>query len=243
MGRSPCVLVSGGSRGLGLSIVEHLLGEGETVATFSRKPSEALDRLREKNPAALYVYLADLADPASLQETIENIEHAVGPIAALINNAGIAIDGLLPTFSIDALDRMLTINLRGSIILTRFVSRYMFVRQQGRIIYISSIIGQRGYTGLSVYAATKAALEGMTRSLARELGRRNIMVNAIAPGYLLTDMTHGLSKEQQQQIIRRTPLSRLGTPDDVVGAVSYLLSEASSFMTGQVLVIDGGLTC
>ena len=140
-------------------------------------------------------------------------------------------------------ERVIMINLTGTLLLTRLAVRLMLVRSRGNVISISSIIGLRGYAGLAAYSATKAGLDGMTRGLARELGPRNIRVNSIAPGYLETDMSHGLDMAQRDQIVRRTPLGRLGVPSDVVGAVHFLLSPDSAFITGQVLVIDGGITC
>jgi 3-oxoacyl-[acyl-carrier protein] reductase len=167
----------------------------------------------------------------------------VGPIQALVNNAGIARDGVLATMRPVDIDAVLDVNLRGTLHLTRLVARPMLTRGTGSILNISSIIGLRGYSGLAVYSATKGGLDAMTRALARELGPRNIRVNSIAPGYLETEMSSTLGAEQRDQIVRRTPLCRLGRPDDVVGAVLFLLSPASAFITGQTFVIDGGVTC
>ena len=142
------------------------------------------------------------------------------------------------------IDQLLSINLAGTLHLTRRVVRSMLLEQgDGVILNISSIIGLRGYRGLSAYAATKAGMDGITRALARELGGRQIRVNSVAPGYLTTEMTHGLDIDQQDQIVKRTPLGRLGTSEDVRGVVLFLLSDAANFITGQVLVVDGGITC
>jgi 3-oxoacyl-[acyl-carrier protein] reductase len=237
------VLVSGGSRGLGLSIVKHLLDDGRRVATFSRASVDALDRISEKHAGRLAFWRADMADRPSLERLVKEVERDIGPIETLINNAGIAIDGVLATMRPDDIEKLVSVNLTGTLLLTRLVARHMIVRSRGTIINISSIIGLRGYSGLAAYSATKAGLDGMTRGLARELGTRNIRVNSIAPGYLETEMTHGLNETQRSQIVRRTPLGRLGTPDDIIGSVRFLLSPASAFMTGQVLVVDGGITC
>ena len=237
------VLVSGGSRGLGLAIVASLLEGGRQVATFSRRPGAEIEALAARHPGRLQLFAGDMADAATLEPVVSRVEKDFGPIDALINNAGIAIDGVLATMLPADVERLIAINLTGALLLTRLVARRMIVRSRGSIISISSIIGQRGYSGLAAYSATKAGLDGMTRALARELGPRGIRVNSIAPGYLETEMSQGLDDGQRQQIIRRTPLGRLGTPADVVGAVDFLLSPAAAFITGQVFTIDGGITC
>ncbi len=237
------VLISGGSRGLGLAMVRSLLDQGSRVATFSRRPGEPIERLKEKYGESFSFFEGDMSDQASLGSVVKRVEKDCGPIDVLINNAGIATDGVLATMQPGQIEQVIAVNLTGTLLLTRLVVRQMVVRSRGSIINISSIIGLRGYAGLAAYSATKAGLDGMTRGLARELGPRNIRVNSIAPGYLETEMTHGLGDTQRNQIVRRTPLGRLGTPDDVVGAVHFLLSPEAGFITGQVLVIDGGITC
>jgi 3-oxoacyl-[acyl-carrier protein] reductase len=237
------VLVSGGSRGLGLVIIRSLLEAGYRIATFSRKPGDGLIELQRSAGPNLSFREADMADGDSLTRIVNEIERDEGPIEALVNNAGMAIDGVLATMHPDKIEQLIAVNLTGTLMLTRLVSRRMVMRSRGNIINISSIIGVRGYSGLAVYSATKAGMDGMTRGLARELGGRNIRVNSIAPGYLETEMTHGLDGRQREQIVRRTPLGRLGQPEDVTGAVRFLLSADSAFMTGQVLVVDGGITC
>ena len=243
MNRTPLVLISGGSRGLGLAIVKHLLKEGHQVATFSRSETEEFARLREAYREQLFYFSGDMAKRDTIEKIVKKIETDVGPIGALINNAGIASDGVLATMPPEQIEHLISINLTGTLLLTRLVVRRMIVRSQGIVLNISSIIGLRGYAGLAAYSATKAGLDGMTRALARELGPRNIRVNAIAPGYLETEMTGKLDEGQRNQIIRRTPMARLGLPEDVVGAISFLLSPASSFITGQTIVVDGGITC
>ena len=237
------VMLSGGSRGLGLAILRELLSSSYRVATFSRKPTPEIRELEKEHAGRLFYYPGDMSDPAGLKGVVGRIESEVGPIQALINNAGIARDGVLATMRPADIDAVLDVNLRGSLHLTRLVVRPMLARTGGSILNISSIIGLRGYSGLAVYSATKGGLDAMTRALARELGPRNIRVNSIAPGYLETEMSSTLGEEQRVQIVRRTPLGRLGRPADVVGAVLFLLSPASSFITGQTFVIDGGVTC
>jgi 3-oxoacyl-[acyl-carrier protein] reductase len=161
----------------------------------------------------------------------------------LINNAGIAASGVLATFPNIESQRILEVNLHGSLQMARQVLRYL-LRQApgGRIINVSSVIASRGYTGLAAYSASKAGMEAMSRSLARELGRRNITVNSVAPGYMSTEMSSTLSQGQLKQIVNRTPLGRLCTSDDVLAVVRFLLSDAAQFITGQTIVVDGGLT-
>ncbi|MCW3039967.1 MAG: 3-oxoacyl-ACP reductase, partial [Solirubrobacterales bacterium] len=166
-----------------------------------------------------------------------------GGIDVLINNAGVAREGVIGLFSDEDLDQVVDLNIKGTVYVTRAATRVMLVKRAGSIVNISSIVGLSGYRGLSVYAATKAALDGFTRSLARELGSRNITVNSVAPGYLRTEMSHGLDEAQMIQITRRTPLGRLGDPSDVARAILFLTDPANRFITGQVLVVDGGLTC
>ena len=153
-----------------------------------------------------------------------------------------ARDGVLPLFSDDDIDTVVDLNIKGTLYVTRLVSRRMLTRRQGSIVNISSIVGRSGYRGLAAYSASKAALDGLTRALSRELGSRGITVNGIAPGYLKTDMSHGLDEAQLGQIVRRTPAGRLGEPADIARACQFLTDPANSYLTGQIIVIDGGLT-
>jgi 3-oxoacyl-[acyl-carrier protein] reductase len=165
-----------------------------------------------------------------------------GRLDVLVNNAGVARDGVLGTLQDDAIDSMVDVNLKGTIYLTRVAVRRMLRQHSGAVINISSIVGLSGYRGLSVYGATKAALDGFTRGLARELGPVGITVNSIAPGYLRTEMSHGLDEDQLGQIVRRTPAGRLGKLADVASAAVFLASPGARFITGHTLVVDGGLT-
>jgi len=243
------ILISGGSRGLGMTIVERLLADGHTVATFSRRSTDFCERMSQEHADRFLFLEGDMSEDASLSKIFRESSERLGRFDALINNAGVAFDGVLAMFPVSSIEQMMRINLTGALVLTR-----LFVRQLigaspterdrgGSIINISSIIAQRGCNGLSAYAATKSGMLGMTLGLARELGDRNVRVNAICPGYLETEMTHGLDDSQREQIIRRTPLGRLGKPEDVVGAVRFLLSDDAAFITGQALTIDGGITC
>ena len=235
------IVISGGSRGLGLALVRGLLAKGHQVSTFSRKPTEPLQACLDGPDGAQLLYReVDASDSRQLVDFVHAARDQRGAIDVLINNAAIARDGVFPLVTDDDLNAMIDVNIRGTLLLSRECSRSMLDQSAGSIINISSIIAQRGFRGLAVYAATKAALIGFTKSLARELGSRGIRVNAIAPGYLETDMSAELDPAQRQQIVRRTPLGRLGRSEDVLGTVEYLISPASEFVTGQVLVVDGG---
>ena len=237
----PTSIVSGGSRGLGLAVVERLLARGDSVATFSRSGSEALAALAAKHPGRLLIESLDAADGAAVRGFVDRVAAAFGSIDHCIANAAIAHEGVLATATDAEIDAMLAVNLRGSIVLVREAVRQMLVKaEQPSVTLVSSIVASHGSPGLAVYAATKAGLEGFARSLARELGPRGIRVNAVAPGFLETDLSASLSADNRSRIIRRTPLGRLGLPADVVGAIDFLSSPRAAFITGQVLTIDGG---
>ena len=237
------VLVSGGSRGLGAGIVQHFLELGYKVATFSRNSTSQVESWQRDYPDHFFFESLSLTDRAACKQYVVNVEKDFGAIDILVNNAGVANTSLLALDSDDAIDKLVDLNLKGSFFLTRQVCRSMLSLDWGRIINISSIVGLSGYRGLSVYSATKAGLDGFTRSLARELGARNITVNSVAPGYLTTEMTEELDSRQTRQIVGRTPLGRLGSPEDVAKVVAFIASDNASFITGQVIVVDGGISC
>jgi 3-oxoacyl-[acyl-carrier protein] reductase len=238
-------LVTGGSRGLGAGIVDAMLAAGYCVETCSRSETDLVQAWRDdpRNDGRFHFTPADMSDRADAERFVKEAVARQGSIDVLVNNAGVAREGVIALFGDDDLDQVVDLNLKGTFYVTRAASRAMLARRSGTIINISSVVGLSGYRGLSAYAATKAALDGFTRSLARELGSRGITVNSVAPGYLRTEMSQTLSEGQLDQIVRRTPVGRLGEPEDVARAVLFLADPSNSYITGQVLVVDGGLTC
>lgn len=235
-------VVSGGSKGLGLNICRALLAEGYCVATFSRKSTPELEELIDAHQGQLYWESVDLADDASLTGFLQRVKENFGRIGYLVNSAGMAVEGLLTMMRTADISKMLRVNLEGAINLSQACIKQMMVGRFGVIVNVSSIVGVRGYKGVGAYSATKAALDGFTRSLSKEVGSIGIRVNSIAPGFMETEMTSELTDQQKGRIIRQTPLGRLGTVEDVSSVVRFLLSEQSKFITGQTFVVDGGLT-
>ena len=236
------VIVTGGSRGLGAGLVRAFLDAGDRVATCSRTPTAETDEFAESCGDRYYFEALDLTDGEAGQAFVRTAAERFGSVDVLVNNAGVAVDGVIGLVREEDVDTMVDLNLKGTIAFTRAVVRRMLRQGSGRIINISSVVGLSGYRGLAVYSATKAALDGLTRALARELGSRGITVNSVAPGYLRTEMSHGLDEDDLNQIVRRTPAGRLGEPSDVAAAVLFLVSPEAAFITGHVLVVDGGLS-
>jgi 3-oxoacyl-[acyl-carrier protein] reductase len=240
--KSSTILVSGGSRGLGLCIVRHLLESGHRVGTFARQETQDVRALQGSHPTSLHFRCVDLMEPSQIEDFVGEVEDRLGAIHGLINNAGTGQDQMLAHLAPEEIDRLLAVNLRGPILLTRCVLRRLLrTGRGGRIVNISSICGSRGYAGLTVYAASKGALDAFTRSLAREVGPRNILVNAIAPGFFASEMSEALGLEQVSTIQRRTPTERLVTPENLLPLVDLLLFGETN-MTGQVLLVDGGIS-
>jgi 3-oxoacyl-[acyl-carrier protein] reductase len=241
---SRVMVITGGSRGLGLGLVRHFLNTGDQVSTCSRSSSSEISAWENDSSLSdrFFFRKVDINDATAIREFVQSVYERFGRIDALINNAGVAHDGVLATMPDDQIDQMLQVNLRAALLFAKECSRLMLLGGGGAIINLSSIIGENGFSGLAAYAATKAGMLGMTRALARELGPRNIRVNAVAPGYLDTELSSGLTPQQRNQIVRRTPLGRLGSVEDVAPAIEFLLSSAAAFVTGQTLTIDGGAT-
>ncbi|HUZ33171.1 MAG TPA: SDR family NAD(P)-dependent oxidoreductase [Xanthobacteraceae bacterium] len=240
------VLVTGGSRGLGLGIANKLAASGYRVIALARKPTNeltaAIAKVERQGPGVLCFVGFDLGDIGEIPKLIRGLRAKFGPLFGLVNNAAVGHAGVLATMHNADIEHLVRINTLAPIILTKHVVRAMMAEGSGRVVNIASIIGFTGYTGLSAYAATKASMLGFSRSLAREVGRLGITVNAVAPGFLNTDMTHGLADDQRQRIIGRSALRRLADVEDVAGAVDYLLSDAARNITGTVLTIDAGAT-
>ncbi len=235
------VMVTGVSRGLGLAIAERLVRDGYRVIGCSRTESDAYKAICAASGGAASFRTLDMADLDAVAETGRAVIKEAGPVYGLVNNAGVGLDGVLATMHRSDIERTIATNLTGPIVLTKFIMRSMLARREGRIINISSIIASTGFHGLAVYAATKAGLEGFTRSLSREAGKYRVTVNSVAPGYMETDMTVGLGGDKLDSVRRRAPLG-LPKPGEVVGAVSYLLSDDGAMVTGTVLTVDGGST-
>jgi 3-oxoacyl-[acyl-carrier protein] reductase len=236
-------LLSGGSRGLGQALAEELLRDGHAVATFSRSSTQFVDDSRRRYPERFLWRSIDALELDSVREFVLEVVNRFGQLDVLVNNAAAGAEGVLALTREADVQRTLRLNLEAVVLLTRCCVRVMLRQGNGTIVTVTSILGVRGHAGVSVYSAAKAALDGFTRSLAREVGGRGIRVNSIAPGYFESEMVSTLGDAQRRQIIRRTPLGRLATPQDVIGAIRFLSSPAARFITGQTVVVDGGLTC
>lgn len=240
------VLVSGGSRGLGLAIGRKLAAAGYNVIAVARKKSDqissAIKEVEKSKTGSLNFVPFDLNDIDGIGELVRNLRKKFGPVYGLVNNAAIGTEGLLGIMPNPQIEQLIRVNTLAPIVLTKFVVRSMMSEGGGRIVNVTSIIGFTGYSGLSVYGATKASMIGFTRSLAREVGRVGINVNAIAPGFIDTDMTQGLEGKQRDQVARRSALRRLAAVDDVADAVEFLLGDKSKSITGTVMTVDAGST-
>ena len=240
------VIVTGGSRGLGLGIARELALVGHRVIAIARQSNEQFEAvvsdLKSNGSGEVSLRPFDLANTAGIPGLVKSLRAELGPIYGLVNNAGIGTGGVLATMRDSQIEQLLRINLLSPIILSKYVVRSMMASGSGRIVNISSIVSFTGYSGLAVYGASKASLVGFTRSLAREVGPLGITVNAVAPGFIDTDMTGGLEAEDREKIIRRSALRRQANVGDVAHAVEYLLSDKAQNITGTVLTVDAGST-
>jgi 3-oxoacyl-[acyl-carrier protein] reductase len=239
------ILISGGSRGLGAGIARKCLDAGDIVATFSRSTTPFIDQELQRDLQGDRFHWASLdgRDDEAVKRFVTAVYERYGAVDVLINNAAVGRFGAFPLMRLQDVDELLAVNLRSSIILARLCTPGMVSRGAGCILNISSVNAVRGNAGVAVYSATKAALDGFTRALARELGPRNIRVNSLAPGFFESDMVEQLTEHQLRGIVRNTPLRRLGTIDEIADAALFLISPGANFITGQTLAVDGGITC
>jgi len=242
--KDQAAIVTGAGRGIGHAIAVRLASEGARVACVSRSEENAkrtADELNMLRADSAKDYAVDVADHAAVQKTGAQILEDFTKIDILVNNAGVTRDGLAMRMSVEDWDTVINTNLRGAFNFTQSILRAMIKQRSGRIINITSVIGLIGNAGQTNYAASKAGLIGFTKSLARELASRNITVNAVAPGFITTDMTAGLSDEIKKTIQSQIPLGKTGAPEDVASAVAFLASAEASYITGQILCVDGGM--
>jgi 3-oxoacyl-[acyl-carrier protein] reductase len=240
------VLVTGGSRGLGLAICQKLTGTGYHVIALARHKNKnlraAIAEAERVNKGTLHFVPFDLAKIDQIAKLVRDLRRDFGPLFGLVNNAALGFEGALAMMHNTKIEEQVRVNTLSPIVLTKYVVRGMMAAGTGRIVNVASIIGTTGYSGLAAYAATKTSMLGFTRSLAREVGRLGITVNAVAPGFLATDMTQVFNDEQRQQIMRRTALRRFPEVEDVADAVEYLLSNKARNISGTVLTVDAGAT-
>jgi 3-oxoacyl-[acyl-carrier protein] reductase len=240
------VLVTGASRGIGLAIASKLAASGYGVTAVARRNSEelnaAIEVCRGRANGSLHFAALDLTDIEAIPEFIRQLRRDRGPIYGLVNNAGIGAEGLLATMPNSQIEALLRLNNLSPIVLTKYVVRGMMAEGRGRIVNLSSIIASTGYNALSVYGASKAAMIGFTKSLSREVGRLGVTVNAIAPGFIDTEMTRGLDETQRKRIAERSALRRLAEVEDVANMAAFLIGETGRNITGAVMTVDAGST-
>jgi 3-oxoacyl-[acyl-carrier protein] reductase len=231
------VVVTGGTRGLGFAIAGLLVDQGYQVVVVARKRAD-----EQPYGERLHFVPADLAETDKLHGLCRYLRDQFGPIYGSVNNAGIGAGGILSMMPEDTVHALIRLNLTAPVLLTKYLVKSMMARGEGRIVNMSSVVANTGYPGLAVYAATKAGLTGFSRSLAREVGPLGITVNAVAPGFVETDLTHDLSPKQREQIKRRSALRRLPSAQDVAETVAFLLSDKAANITGTVMTVDAGNT-
>ena len=240
------VVVTGGSRGLGLGTVRRLTSEGYRAVAIARQMNDqlacAITHAEQSGPGSLHFVPFDLGDIEKIPDLVKKLRNDFGPIYGLVNNAALGSDGSLAMMHNSQIEQLIRVNTLSPIILTKYVVRHMMADGGGRIVTVASILGSTGYSGLSVYGATKASMIGFTRSLAREVGRLGVNVNAIAPGFMDTDMTRGLVSERREKLAHRSALRRFVGVEDVADAIEFLLGARAKNITGTVLTVDAGAT-
>lgn len=240
------VVVTGGSRGLGLGIARKLVAAGYRVIAVARNQNDrfvsVMNEAVAESCGSMHFRSFDLSDIDAIPEFVKGLRKDFGPIYGLVNNAGISFEGALALMPTAHIEQLVRVNTLSPMVLTKFIVRSMMADGGGRIVNLASIVASTGYSGLSVYGATKSSIIGFSRSLAREVGRMGITVNSVAPGFIQTDMTEDIKEEQRQQIERRSALRRLADVDDVANAVEFLLSEKAKNITGTVITVDAGST-
>ena len=237
-------VITGGTRGIGAAIARKFAAAGANLAIFATRGGEAAEAAiasyRELGANAK-LYLCDISDAAQVEAAAAEVLRDFGSVDILVNNAGITRDNILPGLSTEDIDAVIDVDLKGAIFVTKAFVRSMMRKRSGSIINISSVVGLMGNRGQANYAAAKAGLVGFTKTIAKEYGARNIRCNAVAPGYIATEMTAALPEEARNELLKLLPLGRLGEPEDVADAVLFLAGDSSRYITGTVLKVDGGM--
>ena len=234
-------LVTGGSRGIGRAVCEELATAGATVAVIGRNGDAAVAAAKELPGSGHAGYACDVGDYDAAAATLKQAEADLGPIYTLVNNAGITRDTLLLRMKSEDWDEVMNVNLKGAFNITRAACRGLMKRREGSIINVSSVVGLMGNAGQANYAASKAGLHGFTKSVARELAPRGVRCNAVAPGYIRTDMTSGLDQSVVEELQAHIPMERLGEPEDVASVIRFLAGPGARYITGQIITVDGGM--
>lgn len=238
----PIVIITGATKGLGLATSAELVRLGYIVVGISRSITVEFSKLMEANRDSIFFYAFDFHNTDEISSLVKTIVKKHGRPYALVNNAALGHDGVLGTMHETDIKSLIAVNIEAPILLTKYVSRSMLLNRKGRVVNVGSIIGSTGFNGLSVYGATKSALEGFTKSLSREVGKANVTVNTVAPGYMETAMTEGLQGDKLASIKRRSPLGKLAKVDDAAKAIAFLLSDGAESITGTTLTVDAGST-
>jgi 3-oxoacyl-[acyl-carrier protein] reductase len=236
------VVVTGGSRGIGLAIAQTLVQSGFRVIAVARRDGPELVAAMQAQPDSLSFESWDLSEIGTLKDLATKLRETYGPVYGLVNNAAAGTAGILSTMPDAAIETMIRLNVTAPITLTKYLVRPMMAARAGRVVNVSSIVATTGYSGLAAYSASKSALLGFCRSLAREVGQLGITVNNVSPGFIETEMTHGMTPEQRGHIMRRSALRRMAETQDVAAAVDFLVSDKAANITGTVMTVDAGST-